>query len=53
VGRHFHFSGSITVTKSTQTVESAGGTFRTGHAFPPNNARRMLPETTPRYRCLA
>ena len=33
-GRHFHISGGITVNKTTQTVESAGGTFHIGDVYP-------------------
>jgi hypothetical protein len=50
-GRHFQVSGGITVTKTTRTVESAGGTFHIWHVFPPIGGQRVLPDTAPR--CLA
>jgi hypothetical protein len=58
VGRHFHVSGSITVTKTTPTVESAGGTFRIRHVSPPFGGERvparkigLLPDAA--LRCVA
>jgi len=48
-----HVIGGITVTKTTQTVESAGGTFPIKHVFPPGGGRRMLTETAAHYRGLA